>query len=259
MAISLLNQREYKVTDKVTVRIPTLGEYRGYVGENQFDLKKRADYESLMNLFLSTPSNYMLQLHKIGRDFRQISEYEFFIELFYAEFIYAKTITSETIDSRILFNNIDFRELHIITDDNGKTVIVNDNGEIVIDEYVYIQVGLLFCEILNTKKYRRKPANQAAYDYFIELEEEHQRNRKRIKRKEQNQFDELIIAMVCDGNFPYDFNTINSLTVYDFNCCVRQIIKRVNYNNIMRGAYSGFGTIDLKKIDKAELNYLSFR
>ena len=54
MAISLLNEREYRITDKVTVFIPTLGEYR--------DKTKRSDYEILMNLFLLTPSNYMLEL-----------------------------------------------------------------------------------------------------------------------------------------------------------------------------------------------------
>ena len=259
MAISLLNRKEYRVTDTLTVYIPTLGQYRGYNSQTKdVDPKIREQYESLMNLFLLTPSNYMLQLHKIGRDFRKITEYDFFIELFYAEFIYAQTISAEVIDSRILFN-VDFRELSIVEDEKGHILIVNDKDETIIDEWTYMQIGLLFCEVLNTKKFKKNPANETAYKYFLELEEEHLRNRKRIKQKQDNEFDELIIAMVCDKGFPYDFDTINNLTIYDFNCCVQQVVKNVNYNNLMRGAYSGFGSVDLRKVKKSELNFLSFR
>ena len=247
MAISLLNETEYQINDKVTVLIPTLGEYR--------DKKKREQYDSLMELFMTTPSNYMLQLHKLGRDFREISEYVFFLELFYGKYYLSE---KDKPDSTIMFKGIDFSKLHF-SEDNGKTVLVDDNEEVVIDEYAYIQIGLLICELFNTKKYRKNPANDVAYEYFLELEEEHQRNAKRIKRKEQNEFDELIIALVCDTGFPYDFKSVNELTMYDFYCCVKQVIKRVNYNNLMRGVYSGFGSVDIKKVKKSELNYLSFR
>lgn len=247
MAISLLGETEYRINDKVTVLIPTLGEYR--------DKKKRDQYDSLMSLFMTTPSNYMLQLHKLGRDFRKIDEYTFFLELFYGEYFLSE---KEKSDSTIMFKGIDFSKLHF-GEDNNKTVLVDDNGDVVIDEYAYIQIGLLIAELFNTSKYRKNPANDIAYEYFLELEEEHQRNAKRIKRKNQNEFDELIVALVCNQGFPYTFKTVNELTVYDFYCCVKQIIKNTNYQNLMRGVYSGFGSVDIKKIKKSELNYLSFR
>ena len=252
MAISLLNEREYKITDRVTVFIPTLGEYR--------NKQNRPNYEMLMNFFLMTPSNYMLELHQAGRDFREVSEYEFFIENFFAFFIVDKLNGKEVkIDSTILFKDLDFRDLFPIEQENGRVVIVDKNNDIIIDEYVYMQIGALFCELLNCKKYRKKPANDIAYEYFLELEEEHRRNAHRLKRKSENEFDELIIALVCHEGFPYDFDTINNLTIYDFYCCVKQIMKWVNYTNLMRGVYSGMGTVNVKKIKKSDLNYLSFR
>lgn len=252
MAISLLNEREYRITDKVTVFIPTLGEYR--------DKTKRSDYEILMNLFLLTPSNYMLELSEAGRDFTKISEYDFFIENFFVMFLLPQIQKKEiNVNSKLLFKDLDFKTLLPQEQENGRTVLVNADGDIVIDEYVYIQIGLLFCEILNIKKYRKKPANKIARDYFLELEREHRNNAKRINQKAKNNFDEMIIAMVCNPNFPYDFETINSLTIYDFYCCVQQIMKWVNYENLMRGIYSGFGAVDPKKVKKSEFNWLSFR
>ena len=250
MAISLLNKTEYKINDKVTALIPTLGDYRND--------ELRRDYDDLISLFLSTPSSYMVELYDMGRDFRQIKEYNFFIELFYGKYKY--NIENDKLpDSTILLKGLDLNTLEIQETENGNLVLVDSKGEVIIDEYTYIQIGLLLCEILNTKKYKRKPANDTAYEYFIELEKEHRLNAKRRKRQSDNEFDELIIALVCDEGFPYDFETINQLTIYDFYCCVQQVVKRVNYHNLMRGVYSGFGTVDIKKIKKSELNFLSFR
>ena len=207
-----------------------------------------------------TPSNYMLELHKAGRDFREISEYEFFIENFIM-FFWLSQLNGDEVntDSTILFKDLDFRNIIPFEQDNGKMVLIDKEKNIIIDEYVYMQIGALFCEILNCKKYHKNPANDIAYNYFLELEEEHRRNAKRLKRQQQNEFDELIIALVCKEGFPYNFETVNQLTIYDFYCCVKQIMKNVNYHNIMLGVYSGMGTVDLKKIKKSELNYLSFR
>lgn len=252
MAVSLLNKTEYRITDRVTVYIPTLREYRNDDKRSMIDL--------ITNLFLLTPSNFMLELHKSGRDFRKISEYDFFIENFFSLFILPQIQKQEvTCDTTILFKDLDFRDLRPHVNENDRVTIIDSDGNIIIDEYVYIQIGLLLCEILNCKKYRKNPANEIAYKYFLELEEEHRRNAKRIKNKQQNEFDELIVALVCNEGFPYNFETVNDLTIYDFYCCVKQIMKYVNYHNIMRGLYSGFGTVNFKKVKKSELNYLSFR
>ena len=245
MAISLLNKTEYKISDTLTVFIPTLGQYRS---------EQREQYDVLMNLFMATPSNYMLQLHRAGIDFTKLGEYQFFLQLFATDYLWNESQT----DSKILFKDIDFKDL-VVQETNGHIILCDKQGRTIIDEYTYLQVGALFCEVLNTKKFRKKPANKTAYDYFIELAEDKERNSKRLRRKSETEFDDLIIAMVCQQGFMYDFNTINTLTLYDFWCCVQQIIKNNNYTNLMRGIYSGFGTVNPNKISQSELNYLSFR
>ena len=94
-----------------------------------------------------------------------------------------------------MFKNLDFSTL-IAEEDNGKIILVNKKGETVIDEFTYLQVSALMSELLGgVKKYRRKPANETAFDYIIDVEREHQANAKRMKRKEQMQFDDLIIDL----------------------------------------------------------------
>ena len=128
MAISLLNEREYKITDRVTVFIPTLGEYR--------NKQNRPNYEMLMNFFLMTPSNYMLELHQAGRDFREISEYEFFIENFFAFFIVDKLNGKEVkIDSTVLFKDLDFTPYRFSKSFSHGGTGSNDNNVYVIVFY----------------------------------------------------------------------------------------------------------------------------
>lgn len=256
--ISLLNQDRFVVNKKITIKIPTLAEMRGYDFNTGRIGKLDNDFENLMNLFIITPSNNMVELWDMGIDFTQISEWEYFLLLFDAEFNYAKDENLYMIDSTKVFEGIDFSKCRLKQQGND-VMIVDENGECVINELVYMQLSNVFCEILNTTKYRRKPADNTAKEFILDMERKHIKHRKRRSQENRNAFDELIIAMVCEHGFPYDFDTINKLTIYDFNCCVKQIIKRVNYDNLSLGLYGGMGTIDRKKIKSSDLNFLSFR
>lgn len=244
---SLLNKKEVEFNDKLTILIPTLGEYR------QKDL--RDEYDRLMNMFIVTPSNKMVELADKGLDFTKITEYEFFLQLFYSEFVYAPQHKQPYLNSKLIFKDLDFTKCNLI-EMNNQIVIVNENNELLINEMIYRRLSSFFCDMLNTKKYIRKPGDESARLFIIECERRHLKHRKPESR---NIFDELIVGLVCEPGFPYDFDSINKLTLYDFYVCVRQIVKRVNYNNIMNGIYSGFGTVDLKKIKESSLNFLSYR
>ncbi len=257
-AISLLNQDKFYVNKNITIKIPTLADIRGYDSSIGKIRTPDRDYEALMNLFIITPSNNMVELWDMGIDFTQITEYEYFIRLFYTEFIFASEKDYDIIDSTKIFEGIDFTKCKIV-EENNEIIITNNKGELLINELVYMQLSRIFCEILNVTKYRRKPGDNTAKEYILECERRHIANRKKRVQESRNEFDELIIALVCENGFPYDFDTINKLTIYDFNCCVKQIIKRVNYNNISLGLYSGMGTVDRKKIKSSDLNFLSYR
>lgn len=255
MLVSLLNKNEYKINDDIIIKIPTLKDYRN---TDNF----QSDYQSIMSLFIITPSDRMVELDDEGIDFTSIDEYDFFISLFYSTYILnSKKINSP--DSTKVFKNLDFKYLNIIKNHQDEIVLINKNGKEIINKRLYMQISNVFCELFMIKKNRRNPQNLEAKKYIIEVERRHQKYIKKksnkVDQERQNEFNEQIVAIVCRPGFTYDFDTINKLTIYDFYACLKQLIKDRNIDYIMNGAYCGFGSVDLNKISKNQLNWLSFR
>lgn len=113
MAIqSLLDLKTFKIRDWISIKIPTLGEYR-----------KLKNISELVNMFTTTPSAHMIELDDMGIDFTQISDYEFFLKLFDTAFVKPQVLmacdmsdddkinllsTLQIIDSNELFDCVDF-------------------------------------------------------------------------------------------------------------------------------------------------------
>lgn len=252
------------IRDWFTIRIPTLGEYK--------EGKQSVEIECLVSLFTATPSAYMIELDDIGIDFTKMKDYELFLRQFYSMFVLPYKTNQMVdsgqlepdkrmgiIDSSALFPNTNFYE-YLIIEKNNKKIICDRQGKLIIDEFIYMQTSSAICEIFNIKKYVRKPANDIAKQFILERERDKAQRAKTRKSNEfQNKLDGEIVALVCHPGFGYNFETVKELTVYDFNVCVRQIVKKEQYDNYMLGAYGGFGTIKLDKIAEDKLNWLSWR
>ena len=76
-------------------------------------------------------------------------------------------------------------------------------------------------------------------------------------RQRYSQLEPLIIAMVNTEQYKYNFEETRDLSIYQFNESVRQIIKKVDYDNRMYGVYSG--TINAKELSQDDLNWLSHK
>lgn len=267
MAIqSLLDLEEFPIRDWISIKIPTLGEYR-----------KEPDISSLVSMFTTTPSAHMIELDEMGIDFTQISDYDFFLKLFYGAFVAPKMVLYndlpddekikslsgvELIDSTLLFNCVDFNSCYI-SDENGLKSIKDSNGNQIIDEFIYMQISNALCEIFDIKKYRRKPGNNTAKEYILEREKEKAELAKRKSRQGYDNgsliLDGEIVMLVCYPGFQYNFDTINNLSIYNFYACVKQVVKKDQYDKLVNGAYSGFGNVKLDKIPADKLNWLLWK
>ena len=76
-------------------------------------------------------------------------------------------------------------------------------------------------------------------------------------RKQESQLESLIIAMVNTEQYKYDFEGTRELSIYQFNESVRQVIKKVDYDNRMYGVYAG--TINVKELSQDDLNWLTHK
>lgn len=231
---------EISVTPELIIRIPTVGEV----------IKQEETYLSLISILTSSPFRYMVQLADMGIDYASISPYEMFLIFFP---MCAKN------DISILFGNIKTDDFRLYKNHkNNTTVIYSPSQDLIIDELVYNRLSDVIRKMNLLKKDNRSPGNENAREYLLEKE------RKRLKRLERNrkskgysesELEKIVIALVNNSGFKYDYNSISDLSIYTFYQSFKQIQTNINFNNIMRGVYAG--TVDISKLkDKSHLSWI---
>lgn len=238
MGKGLLYARDFPISDKnnkIRIVVPTVGE----ILENE-DL-----YSGLVTAVTATPSDFMVQLDDFGIDFSTISSFDLFLLLF-------KSIQES--DTRLIFGDLDLSKFKkVVNCQNGNIVLRDAENDITIDRAIHDQICRLLRKINHLEKHDKKPANDEAKKYM--LERARIKQRRAARRRNKSQLEDLIIALVNTEQYKYDFEGTLGLTIYQFNACVYQIIKKINYDNTMIGCYSG--TVNIKELSQDDLNWLS--
>ena len=132
---------------------------------------------------------------------------------------------------------------------------MNSSTGVVIDRALHGRIADALRKIHHLEKDNRKPANGEAKEYMIE------RARKKLRRQKNrmidSQLESLIVAVVNTEQFHYGFEGTRELSIYQFNESVRQIIKKIDYDNKMHGIYAG--TVSAKDLSQDELNWLTHK
>ena len=235
---NLLYKREYPITDKISVAIPTVGEVVDHEDE----------YFSILSLFTAMPIDYMVPLDDIGVDFTKINEYELFLILAGALKNYDTAITG------LVVKDLDFRKFEMMPNLETASMILYDaEDDIMIDRVTHTKIAKILRKLHHIEPDRRKPGNEEARQYLLErARKKAERNK---KRKVDSNLEQLIIAMVNTEQFKYGYEGARDLTIYQFNESVRQIQRKIEYDNLMRGVYAG--TIDTSKINQKQFNWLT--
>ena len=247
--ISLLNKTKLVVNNQITVHIPTIREIKGSSPVLFGNDKDESDFYSLVSLFTSTSSDIMVELDDMGIDFTTWDDYTTFLLLFGStpkEILRAK--------SSLMFENINLADFEpSINTVNGLPILYDREHNIIIDELIYMQLSTIFCTVHAIEKHRRKPGDSTARNYIIERQRAKAKRRK--KQVYTSRFDKQIVALVNNSNFKYDYENVMDLTVYNFMCSLKQIVKKYQVDNLNIGVYAG--TIKAKGLgDKLDwLNY----
>lgn len=232
--LNLLYKREYAINDSIKIIIPTVGEI----------IDNEDDYYNIVTVLTAMPIDVLVQLDDAGIDFTEINEYELFLLM---------SAGLKTLDTHLVFGDLDLSKFELaVNQQNGNVVLRDPENDIVIDRAIHSKIAGVLRKIHHLEKNRRKPANQEAKDYMLQrARDKMQRNR---NRKQESQLEPLIIAMVNVEQYKYDFEGTRELSIYQFNESVRQIIKKVDYDNRMYGVYTG--TINAKELSQDDLNWL---
>lgn len=233
--LNLLYKREYPINDSIRIIIPTVGEI----------VDDEDAYYGLVSTLTSMPIDMLVQLDDVGIDFTSINEYELFLLLFPA-------IKSQ--DTSLIFGDLDLSKFEVsINEQNGNIVLFDAENNITIDRLIHSQIAGVLRKIHHIEKNNRKPANEDAKKFMLERARAKLRRNK--NRKQSSQLESLIVAMVNTEQYKYGFEGTRELSIYQFNESVRQIIKKVDYDNKMYGIYAG--TVSAKDLSQDDLNWLT--
>lgn len=231
---SFLYKTEVPVTDKIILKIPTVGEI----------IDREEDYYAEVSMLTAMPYDYMVQLDDLNINYDEINDYDLFFILF-------RSIQEN--DTGMIFKDLDLSRFEFgVNKENGQPVLYDELDDIVIDRVIHTKIADSLRKMHRLDKNTKKPGNDEARKFLIE------RARKKAKRARRNQrhsqLEQLITAMVNTEEFKYGYEGTRELTIYQFNESVRQIQHKVDYNNIMHGIYAG--TVDPKSISQDTLNWL---
>lgn len=231
---NILYKRSLPVNQYISVYIPTVGEI----------LDNEDDYNDLVSRFVAMPIDFAVSLDDNGIDFSKIDEYTLFLMLFQS---------LKDRDTHLIFSDLDLSKFdYAMNDQNGEILLIDTEHDIRIDRAIHDLTANAIRKIHHLKKDIRKPGNDAARKFMID------RARRKMKRNqnssEDSQLESLIVAMVNTEQYKYDFEGTRELSIYQFHECVRQIMKKVDYDNKMRGIYAG--TVNAKDLNPDDLNWL---
>lgn len=234
---SLLKLSSVEILPNLSLRIPTVGEI----------LEDEQHYYSLVSSLTATPYQCMVQLDDMGIDFTQLSGFELFMIMFPA-------LTEN--DIGILFGNTDLSDIRRQNPENGAPFLYSRKNDLAIDESVYGRITDLIRRINGLKKETRRPGNEEARKFRIDLERKKQR--RNAGRPYEPFLEKLVVALVNRPEFKYNYEQAEQLTIYQFSQSFEQIKTSINFDHTMTGVYAG--TIDVSKIrDRSCLTWLPAR
>lgn len=240
---SLLGRRTYKISDRISVNIPTVRMVRG---ENEED---ESDFWQEVGMFTTSSYDMVVELDDMGLDFTKTSDYMVLVIQFLA--LREEKVNKNTLD--LLFEGVNFWKLKV-QKENGETVFADENGNTVINERIYNTISDVLTCVTGHEKPKRIKYDDFLRQRYVEDCRESQKRKKNSKSKKSRSggvLDGIILRLVCNANFPYNFETVNDVTLYDLIYSLKQIEKDISVSDLMQSRLVG---VDLKKLAPEQLS-----
>lgn len=236
--LSLIGRKKFQYNNDIVINIPT-------VRQIQDEEYEGTSFWKETNLFTQTPSDMISELDSVNIDFEEISDYELFIFLF----LMNKKIGNPS--KCILFNNFSLWNLEVC-EFNGDSCLSDENGKVIINESVYNDISKIITVITGYEKTKKKKFGNA-YAKKKRIEQDYKQKEKIKNQSEEhsNVLDSIILRLVCNANFPYNFETIQNVTIYDLIKSLQQIDKDIEVSDLMQSRLVGN---DLSKLPKQQLS-----
>lgn len=225
---------DYIINDKIKLMQPRIGQIVDY-GE--------AAYFSMVHTLTAIPSDVKAMLwDQCQLDWTTVEDFDLFA-------MFAQTMTPDK--TGIIFGNLDFSKLRPYRSKlNDEVVLADIEAGVKIDKLIYVRMMTFLRKLHNITP---KPEKAKGKRTRMAMIEEDRRNRELNKDKPfRSYLLPLISAVKVRQGYTRDY--VKNMGLYEFFDDLSRLQIMYNSDHLMSAAYAG--TLDMKKIDKKELNWL---
>lgn len=224
---------DFIINDMIKIRQPLIGDVISY-GE--------AEYFSMIHTFTAIPSDMKSQLWDMGLDWTEVEDFELFMML-------AQTLTPDR--TSILFGDLDFSKLRPFRNNqNGDIVLADKETSIIVDKMIYLRIMNYLRKLHNITPKVEKAANKLTKRVLIDEDRQ-----KKLLAKDKP-FKSYLLPLISSVKVKqgYTKDYVRNMGLYEFFDDVARMQLINNADHLLSGVYAG--TIDMKKINKSELNWM---
>ena len=248
--LRILRGAPIKISDLLVIHQPTLGQIAD-AGEQRF--------LSVLWTMCSCAWDMPAAFDDMGIDFMTVSDWQCFIQT-------VRSFSAE--DTRLIFGDLDFSKLLPMAlkkseDDTEPEIVLINTEPITVYGIPYQPAQYMFTEqmykdmipyvreMIGFQHKGRKAANRATAKILI-MDDRKQRARHKDDAYE-SMFHNGIISLVNTEEFPYTYETVFDLTIYQFTKSLLQIQGKKQACAMLQGSMSGF--VDTSKIPSSSFQW----
>ena len=204
------------------------------------------EFYATLNVFVSNPTSYRLQLWDMGIDWNKISDYELFCMLI-------KGVNAEA--TKLLFSEVDFQSFELYNKTVGEdTVLTLYSAEqnIEITEDKYMQMAEYLRLMFNIYPKTEKAKGKTTKEWIIE--EDRMNLLKNNNKSSKSVLLPLISSCVNHPGFKYKLNELREVGIVQFMDSVQRL--QIYESTVALNSRMYSGMCDLSKIDKKLFNFM---
>lgn len=225
---------DYVINDHIKVLQPTIKQIAEF-GEKEFF--------SVVYTVTAIPSDMKANLWDIGLDWMEVDDFELFVML-------SQTLTPDR--TKLLFGDLDFTKLkpynhpHI----EDEIILADKETGALIDKMIYLRIVSYLRKAFNITPKVEKAANKMTKKILIE------EDRKKNEFNKDKPFKSFLLPLISSVKVKqgYTKDYVLNMGYVEFMNDVARLQVINNADHLLHSAYSG--CLDLKKIDKKELNWM---
>lgn len=225
---------DYVINDHIRVLQPTIRQIAEF-GEKEFF--------SVVHTVTAIPSDMKSQLWDLGIDWMEVDDFELFIML-------SQTLTPDR--TKLLFGDLDFTKLKPYNHPHveGEIILADKETGVLIDKMIYLRIVSYLRKAFNITPKVEKAANKMTKKILIE------EDRKKIEFNKDKPFKSFLLPLISSVKVKqgYTKDYVLNMGYVEFMNDVTRLQVIHNADHLLSGVYAG--TIDMKRLNKAELNWM---